>query len=290
MSLIDGNGLSAADVAAVTGNKNGSWGFGGDGAWLILILLLFAAFNGNGNGWGCNGGGNQMPYILNNTQNDVQRGFDQQMLVSGINGVQTSINTLAQGQCTGFAGVNAGMNNGFAQAEIAANQRQMASMQQNWNAQTAVDQRLDTLAMNQQSCCCENRAAVADLKYTMAQESAATRANTDAKVQNVMDKLCQLEMDGIKQNYENRIAGMQQNYESQIRVLNDRLNALDRAASQNAQTAALIADNAAQTQTLEQYLAPQPVPSYPVCPPNGNGRYVWQYNNNGCPGCNGLVA
>lgn len=290
MSLIDGNGLSAADVAAVTGNNNNNgWGFGGDGAWLILILLLFAAFNGNGNGWGGNGGG-QMPYILNNTQNDVQRGFDQQMLVGGINGIQTSINTLAQGQCNGFAGVTAGMNNGFAQAEIAANQRQMASMQQNWNAQTAVDQRLDTLAMNQQSCCCENRAAVADLKYTMAQESAATRANTDAKVQNVMDKLCQLEMDGIKQNYENRITGMQQNYESQIRVLNDRLNALDRAASQNAQTAALLADNAAQTQTLEQYLAPQPVPSYPVCPPNGNGRYVWQYNNNGCPGCNGLVA
>lgn len=290
MSLIDGNGLSAADVAAVTGNNGNGWGFGGDGAWLILILLLFAAFNGNGGyGWGNNGGG-QMPYILSNTQNDVQRGFDQQMLVGGINGIQTSINTLAQGQCNGFAGVNAGMNNGFAQAEIAANQRQMASMQQNWNAQTAVDQRLDTLVMNQQNCCCENRAAVADLKYTMAQESAATRANTDAKVQNVMDKLCQLEMDGIKQNYENRIAGMQQNYESQIRVLNDRLNALDRAASQNAQTATLLADNAAQTQTLEQYLAPQAVPSYPVCPPNGNGRYVWQYNNNGCPGCNGLVA
>jgi hypothetical protein len=289
MSLIDGNGLSAADVAAVTGNNGNRWGFGGDGAWLILILLLFAAFNGNGNGWGGNGGC-QMPYILNNTQNDVQRGFDQQMLVGGINGIQTSINTLAQGQCNGFAGVNAGLSSGFAQAEIAANQRQMASMQQNWNAQTAVDQRLDTLAMNQQSCCCENRAAVADLKYTMAQESAATRANTDAKVQNVMDKLCQLEMDGIKQNYENRIAGMQQNYESQIRVLNDRLNALDRAASQNAQTAALLADNAAQTQTLEQYLAPKAVPSYPVCPPNVNGRYVWQNNNNGCPGCNGLVA
>lgn len=289
MSLIDGNGLSAADVAAVTGNNGNGWGFGGDGAWLILILLLFAAFNGNGNGWGNNGGG-QMPYILSNTQNDVQRGFDQQMLVGGINGIQTSINTLAQGQCNGFAGVNAGMNTGFAQAEIAANQRQMASMQQNWNAQTAVDQRLDTLAMNQQNYCCENRAAVADLKYTMAQESAATRANTDAKVQSVMDKLCQLEMDGIKQNYENRIVGMQQNYESQIRVLNDRLNALDRAASQNAQTATLLADNAAQTQTLEQYLAPQAVPSYPVCPPNGNGRYVWQYNNNGCSGCNGLVA
>ena len=53
MSLINGEGLSAADVAAVTGNGGfGSFWWGGDGAWLILILLLFAAFNGNG--WGGN--------------------------------------------------------------------------------------------------------------------------------------------------------------------------------------------------------------------------------------------
>ena len=288
MSLIDGNGLSAADVAAVTGNNGGFGSFGGDGAWLILIFLLFAAFNGNG--WnGNNGNGGGYPGVVYNVGADMQRGFDQQAVISGINGVQAGINSLAQGQCNGFAGVNAGVNNGFAQAEIAANQRQMASMQQNWNAQSALDNRLDTIAMTQQNCCCENRQAVADLKYTMAQESAATRANTDAKVQNVMDKLCQLEMDGIKQNYDNRIALMQQNYEGQIRSLNDRLNALDRAASQNAQTAQILADNAAQTQMLEQYLAPQAVPSYPVCPPGGNGRYVWQ-NNSGCPNCNGMVA
>lgn len=256
MSLIDGNGLSAADVAAVTGNNGGFGSFGGDGAWLILILLLFAAFNGNG--WnGNNGGGN--PGVVYNVGADMQRGFDQQAVIGGINGVQAGLNSLAQGQC-----------NGFAQAEIAANQRQMASMQQNWSSQSALDGRLDTIAMNQQNCCCENRQAVADLKYTMAQESAATRANTDAKVQNVMDKLCQLEMDGIKQNYENRIALMQQNYETQIRGLNDRLNALDRAASQNAQTAQILADNAAQTQLL---------------------RSAWMQNNyGGCPGCNGMVA
>lgn len=243
MAFVDGNnGLSAADVAAVTGN-GGFGSFGGDGAWLILILLLFAAFNGNG--WGGYGNGGPMPYQFNNVNNDVQRGFDQQAVMGGLNGIQAGINSLAQGQCTGFS-----------QAEIAANQRQMASMQQNWNAQSAIDGRLDTLAMNQQNCCCENRQAVADLKYTMAQESAATRANTDAKVQNVMDKLCQLELDGVKQNYDNRIALMQQNYENQIRGLNERLNALDRAASQNSQTAQILADNAAQTALIRQWVNP----------------------------------
>ena len=258
MSFVDNNGLSAADVAAVTGN-GGFGSFGGDGAWLILILLLFAAFNGNG--WNGNGGNN------GGYQGDLQRGFDQQAVMGGINGLQAGLNSLAQGQCNGFAGVSAG----FSQAEIAANQRQMASMQQNWNTQTALDQRLDTIAMNQQNCCCENRAAVADLKYTMAQESAATRANTDAKVQGIYDKLCQLELDGIKQNYENRISTMEQNYQGQIRALNERLNALDRAASQNAQTATLLADNAAQMQALRQ-------------------MYWGNQNNCGCPACGGIAA
>jgi hypothetical protein len=279
MSLVDnGNGLSAADIAAVTGNNNGLGSFGGDGAWLILILLLFAAFNGNG--WGGNAGGygggfapGMIPLYMNNQTNDVQRGFDQQAVMGGINSVQAGINSLAQSQCNGFAGVNAGVNTGFAQAEIAANQRQMASMQQNWNNQTAIDGRLDTIAMNQQNCCCENRQAVADLKYTMAQESAATRANTDAKVQSVMDKLCQLELDGVKQNYDNRIAFMQQNYENQIRGLNDRVNSLDRAASANAQTAQILADNAAQTAALRQALNPAPIPAYTVPNP---------YNSCGC--------
>lgn len=241
MSLINGEGLSAADVAAVTGN-GGFGSFGGDGAWLILILLLFAAFNGNG--WnGGNGGNNFVPYNA-----DLQRGFDQQSVMGGIGGIQGTLAAMTTQNCSDSYNT-------------------LLALQ---NAQNSVNQNLNTISMAQQNCCCENRQAVADLKYTMAQESAATRANTDAKVQGVMDKLCQLEMDGIKQNYENRIALMEQNYQTQIRALNERLNTLDRAASQNAQTAQILADNAAQTQLL---------------------RSAWMQNNyGGCPGCNGMVA
>ena len=91
MSLTTENGLSAADVAAVVGGNGYSHGgFGwGDGSFWIIVLFLFALM---GNGWGNGfGGGNQMPYIMNNTSNDVQRGFDQQAVMSGITGLTSAV-------------------------------------------------------------------------------------------------------------------------------------------------------------------------------------------------------
>lgn len=241
MSFADANpnGLSAADVAAVVGNggNNGFGGWGGDGAWWLIVLFLFAFA---GNGWG-NGAGNGGGYVA-----DMQRGFDQSAVMSGIAGLQNAVTT------------------GFGNAEVSGTNRQMANMQQMFGMQTAIDGRLDSLAMNQQSCCCENRAQTADLKYTVATESANTRAAIQAGNQSILDKLCQLELDGIKQNYENRIAGMQ----SQIAQLTSDLTAAKFAASQGAQTSRLLADNSAQTTALEQYLSPTPVPAYIVQNPN----------------------
>lgn len=214
MSLLENaGGLSAADVAAVTGNNNGM--FGGDGAWWLLILLLF----GLGGRWGNNAGGNGGGYAM---QADVQRQFDQSALMNSQNGILQSINSLA---------------------------------------------------MSMQNCCCENRQQTADVKYTVATEAAATRANCDANSQKVFDKLCQLEMDGIKQNYENRISGMQ----NQIDSLRLALNTANFNASQNDQTARLMADNALQTTAIEQYLNPTPRPAYVVQNPN-----CCQNNFGGC--------
>lgn len=234
MSFVDANGgLSAADVAAVVGNGNNGFGFGGDGAWWLIVLFLFAFA---GNGWGNGGGYN----------GDIQRGFDQSAVMSGISGLQTSI-------C-----------NGFGNAEVSATNRQMANMQQMFGMQTALDSRLDTLAMNQQSCCCENRAQAADLKYTLATEAANTRAAVQAGNQTILDKLCQLELDGIKQNYENRIASMQ----AQIDQLTGALRDSRGAASQNAQTAAIEAGQRALANEIEQYVLPTPRPAYVVPNPN----------------------
>lgn len=245
MAFDNGNGgLSAADVAAVTGNGNGGWGFGGDGAWWLLVLFLFAANNGWGNGFGMGGNG-AVPYAMANTNNDIQRGFDQQSIMAGINGINT----------------------GLANAEVSR-----------CNSQANILQSLNNISSNLQNCCCENRAGLADLKYTIATENCADRstvsdgvrdiiANQSANTQLILDKLCQQEIDALKtQNA---------NLQTQINLANLR-------ASQNDQTAKILSDNAAQTLALEQYLNPTPVPAYMVQNPNCCSSAV----GCGC-GCNG---
>lgn len=235
MSLTDYNcGLSAADVAAVTGNNNG-FGFGNDGAWWILILFLFASMNGgwnNGYGGGANG--------------DLQRGFDQQSVMSGITGLNTAV------------------TNGFTNAEVAR-----------CNSNANLLGTISTLSKDLQQCCCDNRASIADLKYTVASENcsdrsaindaardiiAAQTANTQAIVngqnagfQTIADKLCQLELDNQKQRNADLLA---------------EVNALKFAQSQTAQTATLMAGNTAQTAQIISNLNPTPIPAYIVQNPS----------------------
>lgn len=222
MALTDsnGNGLSAADVAAVMGSNNG-FGFGGnDGAWWLIILFLFFM----NNGWGNNGGGGF-------GGNYIQNGFDQQAIMGGLAGITTAV------------------SNGFANAEVSR-----------CNAQANTLQALNGISMGLQNCCCENRAATADLKYTVANEGAQTRAAIQGGVQVVLDKLCQQEIDALKTQNAN---------------LQTQINLANMQASQTAQTAKILADNAAQTQALEQYLNPVPIPAYVVQNPNccGNNWY-----------------
>ena len=248
MSLTDGSGLSAADVAAVTGNNGfGSWG--GDGAWWLIILFLFI-FNGNWGNWGGGYGGG--------VGSEVQRGFDQSAVMGGLAGINSSVTNgfvdTASALCNGFAGVNAAISNGFAQAEIANNARQIADMQTNFGLQSQLAQ-----------CCCDNRLASADLKYTIATENCADRTalgdalrdvleSQNAGVQRILDTMCQDKIDAKNE----RIADL----ERQLTMAN-------LAASQSAQTAAILANNDAQTNALEQYLAPVPRPAYIVQNPNG---------------------
>ena len=270
MSLVDGNGMSPADIAAVTGRNDG-FGFGGDGAWWLIILLLFGFNNGWGNGFG-GGYGGMFPYMMNNTtQGDVQRGFDQSAIMSGL------------------SGINSTLANGFANAEVSRCNSQ-ANVLQTLNAnQGAVLSSMNSLAMGLQNCCCENRAGLADLKYTVATENCADRsaisdgirdvlaasaANTQAIVnstnagfQGIMDKICQLELDGVKQ---------------EAAALRDQLAEARMQASQTAQTAQIMASQAAQTAALEQYLNPSPIPAYMVQNPNCCAQNFYT----GC-GCNG---
>ena len=236
LKMFNNNGYSLSDIAAATGNGNGGFGgFNGDGAWIILLFILVLCGGWNG-GYG-NGGG------TNVVAADVQRGFDQSALLNGLAGISSAIGT------------------GFSNAEV---------LQALNNNQASLSNQLNTIAMNQQNCCCENRASLADLKYTVATEACADRsaisdalkdviASNTANTQAIIDKMCQQEIDALKA----------QNQQLQMQAYLSNL-----AASQNAQTAELLNDNAAQTATLLRNLNPVPVPAYVVPNPGcGCGNY-----------------
>lgn len=148
------------------------------------------------------------------------------------------------------------------------------------NGFAGVNNTLANQASAMQNCCCENRLGTADLKYTVATEAAATRANCNDNNQKILDKLCQLELDGVKQNYEGQLRALQ----GQLAAATAENQSLRFVASQGAQTAAILANNEAQTTALEQYLAPVPRPAYVVQNPNGCPQ------NYGYGGCGGLTA
>ena len=255
------NEMTPADIAAVTGNGYGN-GMNGDGWWIILFLILAMGGNWGGNGFG-GGAGNSIPWFMN-TDNDVERGFDQMATTNGIQNLQTTVSNgfanAATQLCNCCSDMQMTMANGFAGVEQSANARQMADMNQNFALQTAMMQGFNNIGSQFADCCCENRLGIADLKYTVATENCTDRyeaaKNTTAIMENcnrnnqeILDKLCQLELDGYKRENDN------------LRTV---VNMQNLAASQVAQTAQLISDNTAQTQYIVNRVAPYPVPSYTV--------------------------
>lgn len=230
-------GMGAADLAAITRGNDG-WGFGGDGAWWLIILFLFM-FNGNwGNGFGGYGGG---------VGNEVQRGFDQNAIMSGLAGINSTLTS-------GFVDTAAALCNGFANAEISANARQMADMNQNFALQSQLAQ-----------CCCNNQLASADLKYTIATENCADRTALNEGVRDILES----QSNGIQRILDTMCQDKIDAKNERIADLERQLTMANLAASQGAQTAAILANNEAQTNALEQYLAPVPRPAYIVQNPNG---------------------
>lgn len=174
--MTEGNGNLVMPVGPMGGYGNGGgFGFGNDGAWWLLILLIAMGGWGNGFGFGGNGGG----FV----GADVQRGFDQSALVSGINGVQNAVvsgfGDVQTALCGGFGTVNSNIANGFAQAEIGENARQMANMQQQFALQSQLSQ-----------CCCDNRMATVQTQNIVQNEGAATRLAIQQQTQAILDKMC----------------------------------------------------------------------------------------------------
>ena len=265
MSLTTGE-MSPADIAAVCGNSRGGDGFGfGDqsGWWIILLFLcLFnGGWNGNG-GYGGNGGnGGFVPYYLaNNTDNGVQAGFNNAALSGQLNGIQGAISGLSTQLCGCCGDMQQTVNSGFTSAEIAANSRQMANMNQMFAAQTAMSQGFNALSSQFADCCCENRLANCQTQNIIQNEGNATRfadANNTRDiiqsqtngVQAILDKLCQLELDAKS---------------DRINDLERQLTMANLSASQVAQTAQIQRGQIDTMNSLVNELRSCPIPSQPV--------------------------
>ena len=251
------NGSVVTTMPVAPAYSQGGSGFGGWGndIWLIIIILFaFGGFGGWGNGASNGGAGSMYPWM--NNLNAMQTGFDTAALSGQLSGIQTSLTN-------GFASAEVSSCNRAMDALTASYTNQIASMNQSFANQQALNSQLDGIASALQNCCCENRAGLADLKYNVATEACADRnaismalrdvleAN-NASTQKILDKMCEQEI---------------QAKNDRIQELQTQLNMAALAASQTAQTNTLIADNTAQTQYIVNRVAPYPIPAYIVNSP-----------------------
>lgn len=293
MALTDENtnGGMVMPVAPMMGGNNGGFGFGndGNGFWFLILFFLLCG-NGWGNGFGGNGLANDsaVMYPWMNQSNQIHDGFRDQMLNTSVNGIQQSITSgfgdVQNALCGGFAGVNASINgaqNGIAQQMYT---NQISDLERSFAAQTAQTAGMNALQAQLAQCCCDNRAATADLKYTVATEECATRNNSSMNTrdiidsqtrgtQAILDKLCALELDGVK--------GQLAQAQRENVALQNAVNMANMQASQTAQTAQILAGQAAEIDGVYNRLKNCPVPSMPVY---GNTPIFTCNGGNGC-GC-----
>lgn len=230
MSLSEGMPTMTMPVTPANGSGNG-FGFGGDGAWFLIILFLFAFCGWGGNGWGNSGnsGGVVDGYVLASDFSNIERKMD---IING-------------GLCDGFYSVNNTLLTGFGNAELSRANQQAALMQQ-----------LSAMQMQAANCCCENRAAIAQVRYDMATQACDTRNTVQNATRDIVEN----------QNANSRA------------ILDFLTNSKMRDLESANQELRLAASQAAQNNYLISQLRPTPIPAYASCNP-------WAGSYTGCSGC-----
>ena len=234
MSLSDGGVQTTMPVAPTGMMNSGFGGFGGDGAWWIIILFLFV-FCGWGNN-GNNSGGVVDGYVLTSDFANIERKLD-----AVNNGICDSTFALNNAITGGFATTTQALNSGFQTAELSRANQQSALMQQ-----------LNAMQMQNQECCCENRAAIAQVRYDMATQACDTR-NT---VQNATRDI----IDNANSNSRAILDFLTQSKLSDLQAENQGLK--------------LAASQAAQNSYLVSQLRPSPIPAYTVQNPYCCNQYA----------------
>lgn len=289
LATTNGNAYPYA-VMPYYGNNGNDGFFGGDGIWAIILLALLFG-NGGWGGFGGFGGGfggmYEFPWLLNGQQqimSNTNNGFDTLHLSNQLDTVNSGIYSLSNQLCNCCADMNQTVSNGFYNAEISANNRQMANMQQAFTSEINTLNGFNGIQKSLDNCCCENRLGIANLNSTILSENCADRYeaakntrdiidNATTNTRAILDKLCQLELDNVK---------------SQLEAKNDLIDQLRQEnlyargqASQIAQTAQIRAGQVEEVDALYDRLSNCPVPTTPVY---GRTPIFTCPNNNGC-GC-----
>lgn len=284
IDLATNNGYACPYPMYNNGNNGGF--FGSDGIWgIILLALLFQNGWGNGGfGFGGNGFDNGYAWLSNGQKeimNNTNNGFDTLHLSNQIESVHDGVYGLSNQICTSTSDVVSAINGGFTNAEISANSRQIANMNQAFNSQISTLQGFNGIQKSLDNCCCENRLGIASLGSDIAREACATRTNDvqntqtllnaiNGGIQSIKDQICQDKID----EKNDTIAQLRQE------VLYARGQ-----ASQVQQTADIRANNAVVANQLVSELRSCPIPSVAVY---GN-QPVFTCPNAGC-GCGNFTT
>lgn len=273
-------------VEPANSGNNCNNGWGGDGAWLIWIVLIFAMFGWGGNGFGGFGGnGAGLQGAL--TRADLCQDMNFGQLENGVRGISQGIcdSTFALNNTmtNGFAGVNQSLCQGFNGVNTNIMQGNFGLQQAINNAAVANMQGQNALQAQLADCCCENRAAIAQVRYDMAQDTCALQNTMNTNTRDIIDS----------QNAGTR-AILDYLCQDKIATLQAENQSLKLAASQANQNNVLMAAmDSNKAEILRKTGAECPTAAYIVQPPTpvtfptnccGGVNYV-AYGNNGC-GCN----
>lgn len=271
----NGNGFGYPYPVYPMYGSNGNDGFfGGDGIWAIILLALLFG-NGGWGGFGGFGGGfggmYEFPWLLNGQQeinSNTNNGFNSLHLSNQIEGVRDGVASLSNQLCNVGNDITSAINTTAYNAEISANNRQMTNMNQIFGLSTQV---ANASADNRLASCQTQNTIISEAASTRFADANNTRDIIDSNNRNsqaILDKLCQLELDGFKRENEQ---------------LRSQLQFANMQASQVEQTAQLRASQATTANQLVSELRSCPIPAQPVY---GNQPIFTYQPNYGC-GCNG---
>lgn len=259
--MFNSNGLSAADVAAVTcGNSRNDGGWGNDWWAVIIILALFGGFGNRGGLFGGGyGGGSSCGCGTPATCSDLQAGFNNQAVTTKLNGLENGLCSLGYDQLAQMNNIGTQIQQGNFALQQTLNNNAIAQMQ-------------DTNAVSRQlaDCCCENRAAIKDVQYNAALNNSALLQ----AINNQTNTIVQNDNANYRALHDELVAYQMQQKDETIQDLRSQVQAFNLAVSQRNQNDYLI-----------DKLQPCPTPAYVVPNPNCCYNYGNFGFNNGC-GCN----